>query len=231
MLISHKQKLESMVERADRLLADLRSVYQRDLHEKSISMEALNLTHEVIEKCSNTLDQCMTALFESEIRPKLTNLPKRGGYFPAASDDASYRSTMGQWGTSKPEELIPDTDAKLRSLQPFTDDSNNIFGRIRAVANKKHTGLTPQIRREQRRVNVSSSQGGVSWGPGVTFGTGVRVMGVPIDPRTQMPAHSQGVDVTVETWVSFHLEDGGEDAYAFCCDAVAATRRALSVLL
>lgn len=56
-------------------------------------------------------------------------------------------------------------------------------------------------------------------------------MGVPIDPRTQMPAHTHGISVAVEKWVSFHFEEGGEDALAFCKSAIEASNRAIETLL
>lgn len=224
--------LNSMIQRAETLLAELERVYTRDLKAHEVSAEALNITHEVIEKCSNLLDQAMTLAFDIQIKPKLITLPKRGGYFPAANDEQSYRSTLGKWNAANLDVLVPDLDQKLRSLQPFSNVSNTIFARIKVLASKKHTGLAPQVRKEQRRVNVTrQGQGKVSWGPGVTFGAGVSVMGVPVDPRTQLPIPTAGMDVAVETWVSFHFKEGGEDALIFCRAAVHATRHAVQTIV
>lgn len=224
--------LKSMVERADALLGDLRSIYDRDLEAQQVSPEALNLTHEVIEKCSNALDQSMALLFEREIKPHLERVPTRGGYFPAAGDEQSYRSTLGQWGAADLANLNPQVDAKLRSLQPFADGANAIYGKIKSFAAHKHNGLKPQKRLQEKRVTVSrSGMGGVSWGSGVTFGSGVSVMGVPINPITQMPVHDRGIDVAVEQWVSFLIEETGENALGFCTSAVAATKAAVVSLL
>ena len=221
-----------MIARAERLLVELQGVYERDLEAKQVSDEALNITHEIVEKCSNTLDQAMTHVFNKHIAPVLAEKPKRGGYFPAAKDEPAYRSALGQWNASKLDELVPELDGKLRSLQPFTSESNAIYARIKELAARKHTGLVPQVRSEQRRVNVERpGSGSVSWGPGVTFGGGVSVMGVPIDPNTQMPAHNNGVNVTVETWVSFHIEGGGENAIPFCKSALDAVRRAVQTMV
>lgn len=225
-------QLSSMIDRADKLLAELEGVYRRDLAAKDVSAEALNITHEVIEKCSNVLDQAMTLIFNSQISPLLTTQPKRGGYFPVAKDEQSYRSTLGQWNASNLGDILPSIDEKLRALQPFTSGNNAVYLRIRELANKKHTELTPQKRAERQRVNVNRpGMGGVSWSrSGVRFGAGVQVMGVPIDPHTQMPVPSSQVEVTVETWVSFHLSDTGEDALAFCRSAIAGVRRVVQTL-
>ncbi|MEP2922394.1 MAG: hypothetical protein ABJP06_16840 [Sulfitobacter sp.] len=97
--------IEPMLTRANRLVSELGQAYHRDLEGKKVSDEARNLTHEVLEKCSNILDQTMTVLFEYEIKPHLTELPKRGGYFPTAKDEESYRSSLGQWKASQLAEL------------------------------------------------------------------------------------------------------------------------------
>lgn len=223
--------LYSMMDRADKLVGELQSIYNRDLKAKNVSPEALNLTHEIIEKCSNALDQSMSLLFFRAIKPYLQNPREKGGYFPAGKDENSYRSTLGQWGAKDLQIINADADAKLRSLQPFTNGKNDIYARIKAFAAHKHTGLRPQIRTEQRRVNVTRpGAGGVSWGPGVRFSGNVSVMGVPIDPRTQLPAHNNGIDVQIETWINFLIEGTGEDAAGFCKDAIAATRSAIRTM-
>lgn len=135
--------LNSMMVRADKLLEELQKTYERDLASYSVSPEALNLTHEIIEKCSNVLDQAMSSLFEHNIKSLITEFPKRGGYFPAAEDEHAYRSALGQWRVSNLNELAPIIDTKLRSLQPFADQRNAIFARIRVLANAKHTALKP----------------------------------------------------------------------------------------
>lgn len=223
--------LYSMMDRADKLVAELKAVYNRDLAAKNVSPEALNLTHEIIEKCSNTLDQSMSLLFQREIKPRIQNPPKKGGYFPAGKDENAYRSTLGQWNATDLQTINADADAKLRSLQPFTNGKNAIYARIKEFASHKHTGLRPQIRTEQKRVNVTRpGVGGVSWGPGVTFGGNVSVMGVPINPKTQMPAHNHGIDVKVDIWVNFLIEGTRDDAAGFCTSAIASTRLAIKTL-
>src|SRR5262249_2943578 len=106
-----------------------------------------------------------------------------------------------------------------------TSGQNDWLATLRDLAAKKHTRLVPQKRVEQRRVMVRGAGGGaISWGPGVTFGHGVSVMGARIDPTTQLPRPTAGVTTTSETWVNFHFEETGHDALAFCTNAVARTR-------
>jgi hypothetical protein len=48
----------------------------------------------------------------------------------------------------------------------------------------------------------------VSWNPnGVFFGSGVSVMGVPINPATQLPVTNQTTTTKIITWVDFKFED------------------------
>lgn len=229
-----KSQIVSQIERSFHLLEQLDEVYRRDLHEKCVSDDAKILTHEVIEKCSNILDQAMSFLFDERIKPKLSVLPQRGGYYPATADEQGYKSTLGQWKASDLGRIAPEIDAKLRSLQPFVDPRNAIYKRIKDIAAKKHTGLLPQTKLENKTVRAQRIGGGpmVQWNPAaVRFGPGVRIAGVPVNPQTQLPEPNQNVDVTITVWVRFLLEDSGEDAFALCRDAVDATKAAVNTLL
>ena len=79
---------------------------------------------------------------------------------------------------------------------------------------------------EERRITVTGPSGGkVSWGPGVTFGSGVSVAGAPIDPRSQRIVPTPGVTEEIEIWVSFEIQGYGVNAAGFCTDTCRAVRR------
>ena len=79
-----------------------------------------------------------------------------------------------------------------------------------------HQDLVEQTKTEHRRVNVSApGGGGVSWGPGVTFGSGVSVMGVPIDPRTQLPVPNNSVKTEIIVWVDFKFQSNDQSVLPF----------------
>ena len=80
--------------------------------------------------------------------------------------------------------------------------------------------LTPQTKTETKRVTVSRGDGSVSWGSGVTFGRGVSVMGVPIDPATQMPVPNNIVETKVENWISFLFEGSDINVLWLCKKSV-----------
>jgi hypothetical protein len=85
------------------------------------------------------------------------------------------------------------------------------MGRLNALRNPgTHVDLLPQTRVENRRREVTGQGGGgVSWGDGVTFGSGVSVMGAPMDPHTQRPAFlPQGVTYKETVYIDWLLPDG-----------------------
>src|SRR3989338_3738731 len=95
----------------------------------------------------------------------------------------------------------------IKKFQPF--QGNDWISWFNTLNNKsKHLTLIPQKRKEDIRVTVSSPKGGsVSWGQDVTFGNGVSVMGVPIDPQTQMPIPNNIVKTEKITWVNFEFDN------------------------
>lgn len=105
------------------------------------------------------------------------------------------------------QNVDPATRAVLAKWQPY--QGNDWLKWFNVLNNKnKHVTLVPQTRREmvETRVTAPGQTGGVSWGPGVTFGSGVSVMGVPIDPRTQLPVPNNIVRTERITWVSFDFD-------------------------
>ena len=102
----------------------------------------------------------------------------------------------------------------LESVQPFRDAWLGQFNRLNNQ--NKHQDLVEQTRTEARHVSVTKPGGGaVSWGPGVTFGSGVQVMGVPIDPRTQLPLQNNTLKTEITIWVDFKFREGGQSVLPF----------------
>ncbi len=95
------------------------------------------------------------------------------------------------------------TKSVLDKFQPY--NGNNKIKWFNILNNKnKHVTLVPQIRRETVETRVTHpSGGGVSWTSGVVFGGGVSVMGVPIDPRTQLPVPNNIIKTERIIWIDF----------------------------
>ncbi|WP_119299804.1 hypothetical protein [Dongia deserti] len=215
----------TLVERAGELAADLEKEFEKCLHDLEVTPRALNLTHEVIEKCANALDQLMHLAWEIRIAPTLGVSERPRGYFPAAIDEQSFRSALGQWKLVDVEQKDPVFAKVLRRWQPLSDPQNNWIAMLRKFAAKKHVGLVPQKIQSEPRVVVSDQRGNsVSWGPGVTFGQGVSVFGAPIDPKSQLPVETPGVEARVEIWVRFHIEGTDLNALSFCTECVSGTK-------
>lgn len=49
----------------------------------------------------------------------------------------------------------------------------------------------------------------------MTFGSGVSVVGVPIDPRTQMPVPNTDAQTEVVIWIDFRFEEIGQSVLPF----------------
>ncbi|WP_203290934.1 hypothetical protein [Maricaulis parjimensis] len=214
------------VDRAEELLSELRVEFDSCLARRDVSDRALILTHEIFERCSNAMDQVMFLAWSQRVKPMLTDIEieKAKVYFPVAKDEHSLASTLGRAKCGDLGVRDPEFYALLLEYQPYLNPKK-VFQTLRDLANAKHRGLIPQTRTETREVRVSAPSGGsVSWGPGVTFGAGVSIMGVPIDPSTQLPVPNDVVRTEVVTWVSFLLEGTDLNALAVCERAVSETK-------
>jgi hypothetical protein len=94
----------------------------------------------------------------------------------------------------------------LEAVRPF-QPGRNWLGQFNQVNNEnEHGDLVEQIRVENPRTTVTGAGGGqVSLGSGVTFGSGVSIMGVPVDPRTQVPIPHPSIKVERVIWVDFQF--------------------------
>jgi hypothetical protein len=111
--------------------------------------------------------------------------------------------------------ICPDVYSAIEKVQPYND---NWLGQFNSLNNNnKHEDLVEQTRTESRQVTVESrtGKGSLSWGSGVRFGSGVSVMGVPINPATQMPVPNIITNVSVVIWVDFTFKDNGQSVIPF----------------
>lgn len=116
-------------------------------------------------------------------------------YFPICthSDDFNGRYSA----------VDSNTKSILDKFQPY--NGNNTIKWFNVLNNKnKHVTLVQQTRRETVETRVTHpSGGGMSWTSGVVFGKGVSVMGIPIDPNTQLPVPNNVIKTERITWVDF----------------------------
>ena len=202
--MSRQKNIAAQIKRAQEILPKIEKEYNNSLHTKNID-EDLKLD---IQTFCGHLRSALDYL-ANDIVEKYCPNAKKGDrlYFPITDSGASFKQRMID---SYPnlQTNCPDLYLLLESVQPYLKSENKWLGQFNKINNEnKHSDLVEQVRTETKRVSVTSPNGGsVSWGPGVTFGAGVQIMGVPVDPRTQLPVPNNIVKTEIITWVDFKFD-------------------------
>jgi hypothetical protein len=193
--------IEALLRKANQDFVGLKTAYESSLHEKHVREDLKVSIKNIFENLRSCLDYLAQDIFETHCAT--ARKPKRL-YFPIRATPAEFVSAISKdypnlQSTAK---VVYDT---LEAAQPFHDPWLGQFNKLNN--HNKHQDLVEQTRTEARHVTVSRGGGSVSWGPGVTFGSGVSVMGVPIDPRTQMPVPNTVAKTEVVIWVDFRFKE------------------------
>jgi hypothetical protein len=201
--------IEALLKRAAADSRDLQAAYQASLHAKHISDDLRVHIKTIFENLRSCLDYIAHDIFESKCPG--AKKPSRL-YFPIRQSATEFQQALA---TNFPglAASAPPVTAAIEAVQPYNDPWLGKFNQLNN--HNKHQDLVEQTRTEGRQVTVSRGGGSVSWGPGVTFGSGVSVMGVPIDPRTQMPVPNNLVQTNVVTWVDFRFAEVDEPVLGF----------------
>jgi hypothetical protein len=203
--MSRKTDIEALLKRAETTLQKISSEYDNSLHSKTVSADLRIDIKDYFSNLRSILDYIAHDIVDKYC-PKAN--PKNNLYFPIRADLNAFATEMNK--------SFPDLASNnktvydiLENLQPFKKDENKWLTFFNKLNNEnKHERLVAQIRTETKNVTVTGQGGGsVSWGSGVTFGSGVSVMGVPIDPNTQLPVPNNIVKTEIVTWVDFQFED------------------------
>jgi len=215
------QDIQSQLDRAKELLQELERACNNDLQAKNVSGKTKNLSQEVLLKIRHLLDQAIYKFFEKHYLPNLSDPDKKSArvYFPIVSKKEDLKSILGRAKMSDLGMKYCNFYQFLDSIQPYNQD----YLWLRHLADyssEKHIRLTPQTKTETRRVTVSRDGGSVSWTPGATFGKGVSIMGVPIDPSTQLPVPNDLVKTKIENWISFLFEGSNVNVLWLCKKSV-----------
>lgn len=203
--MSRVSDINALLNRADKLLPKMECDYNNSLHFKTVSADLRIDIKDFAGHLRSVLDY-----LAHDIRYKFcpTANQNDGLYFPIRSDRTRFDNYLNRAYPGL-NSNCPDLYTYLDSIQPYHESNNVWLTHFNDLNNEnKHEKLVEQKRAETRTVKVSSNQGGgsVSWGQGVTFGTGVSVMGVPIDPRTQMPIPNTITTTEVTIWVDFKFD-------------------------
>ncbi|MGE4170552.1 MAG: hypothetical protein AB7F28_07525 [Candidatus Margulisiibacteriota bacterium] len=177
--------INAVLTKSNNLLSQLEKGYLQCLHDQNIKDELLVEIKDLLTNLRTALDYLSKKIINKN--------------FPIRNSQNDFNKYM-----SEVESGLSNIFLKY---QPFKG-----IGWIKnfsALTNEnKHVTLVPQKRVEETRTTVLGSNGGsVSWSSGVYFGNGISVMGVPIDPETQLPIPNNIVKTEKITWVYFYFDN------------------------
>ena len=216
-------EVRSQLDRAREMCQDLEAEYAARIREDEVHPRILNLAVDILVKLRSVLDHTASRIFEAKIQPCTTRkISSRRIQFPITDSETNFEkwlkeSAFGQLAASSPTTL-----AIIREVQPFARLSQNKWLKdLRDLSNEgKHVRLVPQEKHARERVTVKAPFGStVSWS-GATFGPGVRIMGVPVDPSTQNIVPTPGYTSRRDVLVAFLFTEPHLDALAFLRDAI-----------
>lgn len=188
----------------------LKTSYESCLSQKAVSEDLKIEIKGIFEHLRSSLDYLAHEIFDSSCSPE--SKPRKL-YFPISGSESEFAKCM--------HKNYPGLESNnkalfnyLESIQPYKVAWLGHFNKLNN--DNKHNDLVEQTKLEERHVSVSSSSGGsVSWGPGVSFGGVIHVMGVPIDPVTQLPVPNNLVTTKVTIWTDFIFKDNGLSVISF----------------
>jgi len=202
--------IQALVNKSKKDLVSLKVDYEAALQHQTISEELKIDIKNIFENLRSCLDYMAHDIFEACITG---NMPRRL-YFPIRQSRNEFDQAINSDFQNLPS-IQSDVYHLLEGVQPYNDPWLGKFNKLNN--NNKHQNLEEQTKTESRHVEVTSPNGGgsVSWGPGVTFGSGVSVMGAQIDPSTQLPVENSGVNTKITIWVDFKFQENGESVLPF----------------
>ena len=201
--------IEALLRKANGDFANLRAAYESSLHEKHVREDLKVAIKNIFENLRSCLDYLAQDIFETHCgsarKPDLL-------YFPIRSTPNDFNQAI-----SKDYPNLQSTSRAvfdiLEAIQPYRDPWLGLFNKLNN--HNKHQDLVEQTRSETRQVTVSRGKSSVSWEPGVSFGSGVSAMGVPIDPRTQIPVPNTVAKTEVVVWVDFRFKEIDQSVLPF----------------
>ncbi len=199
--MKREASIRALLKKAASEFSELRKAYEASLHEKLVREDFKVSIKNVFENLRSSLDYLAHDIFEAHCNA--SKMPDKL-YFPIRHTPPEFNAAIGKDYPGLPSAAKPVFDL-LESIQPYKDPWLGQFNKLNN--HNKHQDLVEQTRIEARHVTVSGGGGSVSWTPGVTFTGNVGVMGVRIDPRTQLPVPNNSVKTQVTIWVDFRFKE------------------------
>jgi hypothetical protein len=201
--------IEALLKKANADFVELKKAYESSLEHKHVSEDFKVSIKNIFENLRSCLDYLAQDIFERHCAS--SKKPDRL-YFPIRPTSPEFVAAVAKDypGLQTMSKAVFDI---LDAVQPYHDPWLGSFNKL--SNHNKHQDLVEQARTETRQVTVSRGGGSVSWGSGVTFGGGVSVMGVPIDPRTQMPVPNNIARTEVVTRGNFLFKEINQSVLPF----------------
>lgn len=208
--MQRSKSIQALINKAKKDFAALKIDYESSLQHQTVSEELKVDIKNIFENLRSCLDYLAHDIHEECVGGTMPNRL----YFPIRQTTQEFTQAINR-DFPNLDSNYHDVYTTVEKIQPYNDGWLGKFNKLNN--NNKHQDLEEQTKTQSRHVTVSSPQGGgsVSWGPGVTFGSGVSVMGVPIDPKTQMPTPNNQVKTEVVIWVDFKFRENGESVLPF----------------
>jgi len=201
--------IEALIKRARSDFQNVKKAYEASLHEKHIREDLRVSIKNIFENLRSSLDYMAQDIFEA----KCTQTEKSDRlYFPIRFTAMGFKQAIIKDFPGL-EQSASDVCAALEKVQPYNDPWLGQFNKLNN--HNKHQDLVEQARTELRQVTVSRGGSSVSWGPVVTFGSGCSVIGVQIDPHTQLPIPNNITTTQVTIWVDFRFAENNQPVLPF----------------
>jgi hypothetical protein len=214
---SRKVSIRALLTKVDAQVGKIEAEYNKSLHAQTIDPALRIDIKNAFENLRSVLDYLAVDIRERHC-PKASSSDRF--YFPILPDKNTFDNRVDQWFPGL-RQSAPAVVSTLEAVQPF-QAGQEWLGHFNRVNNEnKHGDLVEQTRVETQQTRVTGQGGQVSWRSGVTFGSGVSVMGVPIDPKTQLPIPHPSIKVERITWVDFQFAGIGVSAIWLLKEALA----------
>jgi hypothetical protein len=207
-MATRQSEIDALLHRATRDLESIQAEYRASLTSKEVPT---SLKIDIKRFCGDL--RSVLDYMARDIEDKYTLAPsRRRPYFPLLNSDRA--AFMKRVDADFPGLKTASCDLwrYLESVQPYHGDPHRWVWLFNVLNNdNKHDRLTPQQIVREKRVHVDMPGGSVSWSTeGVTFGSGVSIGGVPVDPATQRPVPHPSQTVKEVVWVDFQYDLDGE---------------------
>ncbi len=205
---SRQANIQALLKKASGQIRQIEVEYNKCLHAKAIDPALRVDIKNACENLRSVLDYLATDIRERYC-PNASTTDRF--YFPILSNQEAFDRLVDRWFPGL-RQAAPALVSALEAIQPF-QAGQEWLGHFNDLNNEnKHGDLVEQTRVETQQTKVTGKGGEVSWTSGVKFGAGVSVMGVPIDPKIQLPVPHPSVKVERITWVDFQFAGIGVSA-------------------